>query len=79
MKYVYLLKYEVNYAKQIKYKAFSTVENATNFHKNHQHHSIKDARIEKHEILVMELYINLKNNELKKNLMKGIKNGRKRQ
>ncbi len=66
MKYVYLLKYEVNYTNQIKYKAFSTVENATNFHRNHQHHSIEDARIKKYEILVMELDINLRNNELNK-------------
>lgn len=68
MKYIYLLKYEVSYTSQIKYKAFSTVENATNFHRNYKHHSIKDAHIEKYEILVMELDINLNNKELNKKL-----------
>ncbi|WP_338961769.1 MULTISPECIES: hypothetical protein [unclassified Spiroplasma] len=68
MKYIYLLKYEVNYTGQIKYKAFSTVENATNFHRNYKHHLFKDAYIEKYEILVMELDINLNNKELNKKL-----------
>ncbi|WJG70469.1 hypothetical protein SIXOD_v1c16340 [Spiroplasma ixodetis Y32] len=35
MKYVYLLKYEVNYTGQIKYKVFSTIENANNYHRNY--------------------------------------------
>ncbi|WJG70423.1 hypothetical protein [Spiroplasma ixodetis] len=68
MKYVYLLKYEVNYNCHIKYKVFSTIENANNFHKNYKHHLIKDAYIEKYEILVMELDINLNNKELNKKI-----------
>ncbi|WP_339048028.1 hypothetical protein [Spiroplasma endosymbiont of Colias croceus] len=68
MKYAYLLKYEVNYTGQIKYKLFSTIENANNFHRNYKHHLIKEAYIEKYEILVMELDINLNNKELNKKL-----------
>ncbi|WP_425376692.1 hypothetical protein [Spiroplasma endosymbiont of Aleiodes alternator] len=69
MKYAYLLKYEVNYTTgQIKYKLFSTIENANNFHRNYKHHLIKEAYIEKYEILVMELDINLNNKELNKKL-----------
>ncbi|WP_342277168.1 hypothetical protein [Spiroplasma endosymbiont of Nebria brevicollis] len=58
MQYVYLLKYTVNYTNEIKYKVFTKIENAINFHKNYKHYILKNAYIEHYEILVMELNIN---------------------
>ncbi|WP_342276394.1 hypothetical protein [Spiroplasma endosymbiont of Nebria brevicollis] len=66
MQYVYLLKYTVNYTNEIKYKVFTKIENAINFHKNYKHHILKvpyydyqepEAFITHYEILVMKLDI----------------------
>lgn len=63
MKYVYLLKYKVNYTDEVKSKVFLTIEEAINFHTNYKHHILNkhrnsleiEAFITHYEILVMEL------------------------
>ncbi|WP_375316904.1 hypothetical protein [Spiroplasma endosymbiont of Virgichneumon dumeticola] len=71
MQYAYLLKYKVNYTDEIKYKVFTKIENAINFHKNYKHPILNDtyerivttkAFITNYEILVMELDIKGVNN-----------------
>ncbi|WP_375316839.1 hypothetical protein [Spiroplasma endosymbiont of Virgichneumon dumeticola] len=68
MQYAYLLKYKVNYTDETKYKVFTKIENAINFHKNYKHPILNDNNFERivttkafitnYEILVMELDIN---------------------
>ncbi|WP_375318316.1 hypothetical protein [Spiroplasma endosymbiont of Virgichneumon dumeticola] len=72
MQYAYLLKYKVNYTDEIKYKVFTKIENAINFHKNYKHPILNDNTFERivtqqafitnYEILVMELDIKGVNN-----------------
>lgn len=62
MKYAYLLKYKTNYGIETKYKLFSTIENAINFHRNYKHYILENAYIQDYQILVMELDTNQKIN-----------------
>ncbi|WP_174480488.1 hypothetical protein [Spiroplasma endosymbiont of Danaus chrysippus] len=53
MAYVYL----------IKYKAFCTFVEASNFHKNYKHRLLENAFITHYEILVLEVDMNCTNPE----------------
>ncbi|WJG70446.1 MULTISPECIES: hypothetical protein [Spiroplasma] len=64
MAYVYLIKYQVNYTDETKYKVFSTFKDANNFHRNYKHHLLENAFITHYEILVMELDMEYTNQKL---------------
>ncbi len=63
MSYIYLVKYQVNYTDETKYKVFWNFIDANNFHRNYKHHLLENAFITHYEILAFELDMQYPNQE----------------